>query len=239
MLEYLQDISSEEIRGPGRTLPTQPSLGFKVRFHFAPDNPYFSNVELPKMFYVESKSGSSNGKLRCTRVEAPDRIQWRPGRDVTQRKTPGPAQDKIVGKHKGFDEEEEVDSDGEDENRQASFFIDFFVTLCSSADNEMDDRDVRTDLKKEYTLGCRLKDDIIPRALEWFMGERDSTSTDDEPEEENDEKDKEADEEEEEDEEEDEEGEEEEGEEDEDEEEDEEEDEDEVVFISSSDGTHA
>lgn len=154
VLKYLEDIRSEVLVGEDR--------GFKLLFTFKADNPHFANKVLEKTYLLEPEDDVVPKRF----IGTP--IQWKEGRDVTVEE-----QKKRVKAPKGDRSKpafvvEKVPCD--------SFFTIFDPpavpdeeSAAKMTDEELEE--VEEALSNDFEIGFAIKDQVIPRAVEWFTGE--------------------------------------------------------------------
>ncbi|KXZ54343.1 hypothetical protein GPECTOR_5g425 [Gonium pectorale] len=154
VLKYLEDIRSEVLLGEQH--------GFKLTFHFKADNPHFTNTTLEKVYVLEPEDDVVPKHFTGTA------INWKPGRDVTveeqKRRVKGGKGDKAKPAFKV----EQVPCD--------SFFTIFDPPKVPSAEDantmsEEELEEVEDALSNDFEIGFAIKDQVIPRAVEWFTGE--------------------------------------------------------------------
>ncbi|KAL3131509.1 hypothetical protein ABBQ38_007814 [Trebouxia sp. C0009 RCD-2024] len=158
------DDDEEEEEGP---------KGFKIIFEFT-KNPYFSNQELVKTYYMVSDDEEDPVLQKATGTA----IQWESG------KNPGVKLQKKKGGAKGK-------SKPPTRSTRVPTFFDFFSPpVVPESETELTEAQMdmlQNALEKDYELGELLKDDIIPYAVKWFTGEAaDSDEEDDDDEDEED-----------------------------------------------------
>ncbi|KAG2425925.1 hypothetical protein HXX76_013299 [Chlamydomonas incerta] len=154
VLKYLEDIRSEVLVGEER--------GFKLTFHFKADNPHFTNTVLEKVYVLEPEDDVVPKAFTGTV------INWKEGRDVTveeqKRRVKAPKGDKS----KPAFVVEKVPCD--------SLFTVFdppkVPTEADAANmSEEELEEVEDALSNDFEIGFAIKDQVIPRAVEWFTGE--------------------------------------------------------------------
>ncbi|KAG2434978.1 hypothetical protein HYH02_011977 [Chlamydomonas schloesseri] len=154
VLKYLEDIRSEVLVGEER--------GFKLTFHFKADNPHFTNSVLEKVYLLEPEDDVVPKAFTGTV------INWKEGRDVTveeqKRRVKAPKGDKS----KPAFVVEKVPCD--------SLFTIFdppkVPTEADAANmSEEELEEVEDALSNDFEIGFAIKDQVIPRAVEWFTGE--------------------------------------------------------------------
>lgn len=129
------------------------SRGFRIHFHFS-DNDFFTNKVLTKTYYVDEDDNmdSYDGT----------EIQWKEGKNLTK---------KIVikkQKHKSGKQTRQVKK----EEPQDSFF-NFFNPL-EKPDDDADDMEMEEFeqlLDTDFEIAQVIKENIIPNAIDYFLGE--------------------------------------------------------------------
>jgi len=152
VLRYLSDVRAEVLTGEDR--------GFKLTFTFA-ENPFFTNKTLEKTYILEPEDDVVPKQfVGCT-------IDWKEGQDVTVEQV-----------------KKRVKSKGKGAKAAPAFTVE--TTPCDSFFNLFDPPQIPTDpaqlgdeqmdelqeeLTVDFDVGFAIKDQIIPRAVEWFTGE--------------------------------------------------------------------
>lgn len=142
--------------------------GFKLIFEFS-DNPFFSNKELVKTYYMVSDDAADPVLQKATGTS----IQWASG------KNPGVKLQKKKGGPKGKSRPPVRSS------RVPTFFDYFSPPVVPETDSELTDPEMdalQNALEKDYELGELLRDDIIPYAIKWYTGEAQMEDSDEEDE---------------------------------------------------------
>eukprot|EP00891_Asterochloris_glomerata_P006998 jgi/Astpho2/6998/e_gw1.00107.95.1_t len=152
ILEHLTDV---------RTLQgTFPCLqGFRLIFTFS-ENPYFSNRELVKTYYMVDEEDPVLEKPEGTQ------IQWKEGKDPTikvLKKKPKGNKGRVANKPPQTKVE-----------KVQSFFRFFDPPAVPGPADELEEeemQELQTALEEDYEIGEHIKDNIVPRAVKWFTGE--------------------------------------------------------------------
>ncbi|WVY99907.1 hypothetical protein V8G54_025977 [Vigna mungo] len=142
--QYLEDIRSFRLCDSG---------GFKLEFTF-PCNPYFEPSTLKKKYIID-RDGPVLIKARGTK------INWLPGKCLTRKVLPKMAR-------------RTSNDDKPLTNTKKSFFNFFNPPLDHDDDDEedVDEDDLPIELiRKDYEIGCVIRDELIPYAVSWFTGE--------------------------------------------------------------------
>lgn len=159
ILESLEDITLE--------LSAEPNTGFKLHFHFAP-NEFFTNKVLTKEYVLDPNPESEKDLIYDGPVlknTVGTNIDWKKGKDVTV-KTIRKKQKKKGGAGAG-------------QTRtivktvpQESFFR-FFAPLDMGDETDPDEMDQSSghQVQRDYEVGEILKERVIPSAVLWFTGE--------------------------------------------------------------------
>ncbi|KAI6121155.1 nucleosome assembly protein [Pisolithus sp. B1] len=146
----------------------QPKPGFKIAFHFSP-NEYFENEILEKTYLYQEEVGYS-GDFVYDRAIGTE-IKWKEDKDLTkefeikkaaQQKRysdliPDTNRTRLVRKARPTD----------------SFFNFFSPPVPPAGEDELDDddlEDLEEKLETDYQIGEDLKEKIIPRAIDYFTG---------------------------------------------------------------------
>ena len=165
ILQYLIDVQLE-LHEKGQ--------GYTLKFIFE-KNSYFDGTELTKTFHMSKP----NVIEKCVGVE----IRWTPGSDPTKEKKKKKVK-KAGGGKKTVTKEVKCDS-----------FFNFFETIElkekdkkskpgkkeDDSEEDIDEDDVGEKMDVDFDLGNDFKDDLIPLALEYYLGviEQESGSDDD------------------------------------------------------------
>ncbi|GLI62336.1 hypothetical protein VaNZ11_004945 [Volvox africanus] len=154
VLKYLEDVRSQVLLGEER--------GFKLLFYFRADNPHFSNRILEKVYVLEPEDDVVPKRFTGTS------ISWKEGRDVTVEETKRRVKGGKGEKSKPAFVVEKVPCD--------SFFTIFDppkvpteAEATSMSEEELEE--VEEALANDFDIGFAIKDQVIPRAVEWFTGE--------------------------------------------------------------------
>ena len=153
VLSYLDDIRSEVLVGEDR--------GFKLTFYFR-ENPFFSNPVLVKTYILEPEDDIVPKEfIGC-------KIDWAEGKDVTTEQVK-----KRVKSAKG--EDKKAAKAFITENVPCDSFFNTFdppkIPTDTSSIEEAQMDELQEELTVDFDIGFAIKDNIIPRAVEWFTGE--------------------------------------------------------------------
>jgi len=153
ILKHLTDIKVE--------LSSQPTMGFKLHFHFAP-NEYFKNSVLTKTYEMKCEMDpedpfSFEGPeiIKCSGCS----IDWYPGKNVTV---------KVVKKKQKHKQRGSVRTVSK--TVDARSFFNFFNPPQVVEGEEMEE-DVQLRLTTDFEIGQYIRERIVPRAVLFFTGE--------------------------------------------------------------------
>jgi len=147
------------------TVESPTNTGFTLTFHFS-SNEFFSNSELTK-HYTLRPGHDPESKLE---YDGPEifkskgcSIDWKEGKDVTQKTVQVKSFKKAKGSKKKVEETEEYKVDS---------FFNFFnpPVLPEDPEESMSEED-RADMSMDFDVGYAIKEKIIPRAVLYFTGE--------------------------------------------------------------------
>jgi len=147
ILEHLEDIQSVLLL---------ESKGFMLTFKFS-ENEHFANTELTKKYVMVDEEEPTLDNAEGTE------IQWKPGKNVTVKIMRKKQKHKSGKGSRTITKEEPCDS----------FFNFFAPTKLPENDEEMDEEEeenLQNLLEADYELGCAIKDQLIPNAVNWFTG---------------------------------------------------------------------
>ncbi|KAI0076373.1 nucleosome assembly protein [Panus rudis PR-1116 ss-1] len=153
-LHHLTDITISYpsiLSGSGNT-----SLAFSVKFHFS-RNEFFSNSTLTKTYVYKDEIGFF-GDLLYSHVIG-DVIQWKAGKDLIK-----------LAEEAAGDDDDDDDEDDDDDDDEASFFT-FFSPPASITRPVNDGEDSEDSLDDDFDIGEALKNQVIPRAVDYFTGD--------------------------------------------------------------------
>ncbi|KAL2152000.1 hypothetical protein VTH82DRAFT_5184 [Thermothelomyces myriococcoides] len=147
-LKSLVDIRMEYLDKPG----------FRLIFEFA-ENEYFTNKTITKTYYYQNESGYG-GDFIYDHAEG-DKIDWKPGMDLTVRIEQKKQRNKTTKQTRIVKKTVPTDS-----------FFNFFSPPKAPSDEDDDAAsDIEERLELDYQLGEDIKEKLIPRAIDWFTGE--------------------------------------------------------------------
>ncbi|SPQ21688.1 8609211b-94ba-4c36-b457-78c84a3ef240 [Thermothielavioides terrestris] len=147
-LKSLVDIRMEYLDRPG----------FRLIFEFA-DNDFFTNKTITKTYYYQNESGYG-GDFIYDHAEG-DKIDWKPGQDLTVRIEQKKQRNKTTKQTRIVKKTVPTES-----------FFNFFSPPKAPADDDDDAAsDIEERLELDYQLGEDIKEKLIPRAIDWFTGE--------------------------------------------------------------------
>lgn len=145
-LKYLTNIKGEHL---------EEGSGFKLEFHFA-ENPYFTNKVLTKTYYIdEDEFEDSLEKAEGTKID------WKPNKNLTERKVKKAQVHKRGKQKRTVIKTEPCDS-----------FFNFFnpPDLDQEDPDEEYAQDIEELMEVDLDLGRLIKDAIIPRAVDYYLG---------------------------------------------------------------------
>ncbi|KAK4251140.1 nucleosome assembly protein-like protein [Corynascus novoguineensis] len=147
-LKSLVDIRMEYLDKPG----------FRLIFEFA-ENEYFTNKTITKTYYYQNESGYG-GDFIYDHAEG-DKIDWKPGQDLTVRIEQKKQRNKTTKQTRIVKKTVPTES-----------FFNFFSPPKAPSDEDDDAAsDIEERLELDYQLGEDIKEKLIPRAIDWFTGE--------------------------------------------------------------------
>jgi nucleosome assembly protein 1-like 1 len=166
-LKSLVDIRMEYLDKPG----------FRLIFEFA-ENEFFTNKTITKTYYYQNESGYG-GDFIYDHADG-DKIDWKPGQDLTvrieQKKqrnkskfSPAPPRGEMQSlmTNSATKQTRIVKKTVPTES-----FFNFFSPPKAPADDDDDAAsDIEERLELDYQLGEDIKEKLIPRAIDWFTGE--------------------------------------------------------------------
>ncbi|KAF8552174.1 NAP-domain-containing protein [Imleria badia] len=138
----------------------EPKPGFKISFHFSP-NDFFENQVLVKTYLYQEEVGYA-GDFVYDHAIGTD-IKWKEDKDLTKefeikkQRNKNTNRTRLVRKAKPTD----------------SFFNFFSPPTPPAEDEDMDEEDleeIEEKLEMDYQIGEDLKEKIIPRAIDYFTG---------------------------------------------------------------------
>lgn len=138
----------------------QPKPGFKIAFHFSP-NEYFENEVLEKTYLYQEEVGYS-GDFVYDRAIGTE-IKWKEDKDLTKEFEIKKQRNKNTNRTRLVRKARPTDS----------FFNFFSPPVPPAGEDELDDddlEDLEEKLETDYQIGEDLKEKIIPRAIDYFTG---------------------------------------------------------------------
>lgn len=138
----------------------QPKPGFKIAFHFSP-NEYFDNEVLEKTYLYQEEVGYS-GDFVYDRAIGTE-IKWKEDKDLTKEFEIKKQRNKNTNRTRLVRKTRPTDS----------FFNFFSPPVPPAGEDELDDdelEDLEEKLEMDYQIGEDLKEKIIPRAIDYFTG---------------------------------------------------------------------
>lgn len=162
VLKHLTDVRCE-------VLPDGPEVGFRLIFSFEA-NPHFTDKALAKTYFMENME-----ELIPSRFEGSP-IAWAAGKDTTVQVVKKKVQDK---KLKG-----KAPAVAVSRTEPCDSFFNFFSpppmpeNPADLSDEQLDELQARLD--EDWEMGIAIKEQVLPRAVEWFTGEAVPPEYDDE-----------------------------------------------------------
>ncbi|KAL1877103.1 hypothetical protein VTK73DRAFT_8840 [Phialemonium thermophilum] len=147
-LKRLTDIRMEYLDKPG----------FRLIFEFA-ENDFFTNKTITKTYYYRNESGYG-GDFIYDHAEG-DKIDWKPGKDLTVRVEQKKQRNKTTKQTRIVKKTVPTES----------FFNFFYPPKAPTDDDDDAASDIEDRLELDYQLGEDIKEKLIPRAIDWFTGE--------------------------------------------------------------------
>eukprot|EP01068_Selenidium_serpulae_P007183 Selendium_serpulae@DN4631_c0_g1_i1.p1 len=161
ILSYVTNIRNE-------WLDIDEQLGFRIIFQFA-ENPHFTNKELSKTFHLqrnpESGAALVLGDKILTDTDGTD-ISWNPGKDVSVEEV------QKTQRHKRTQEKRTIT-----QRVPAETFFNFFKKREIPSEDQINKLDrkefdaLEEEVENDVEVGCDIRDEIIPRAVSYFLGE--------------------------------------------------------------------
>jgi len=165
VLAHVTDVRAETLEG-------DEAGGFRVAFLFAwPEGtpPAFSNAQLTKTFYMEDAA-----ELVPKRFVGTD-IKWAAGRDPTVAEVKRSKKKKGGGKKGAAGAGADGGAPAAAQLEPCDSFFRFFRTPEVPDDPSLLDPDaldaLQEQMDEDYEVGCAIRDQLAPRAVEWFTGE--------------------------------------------------------------------
>jgi len=158
----LKEYITEEDRGALKSLSDirieklNNGINFKLIFEFKL-NDYFSNVLIEKVYYV-------SGEMLIEKIES-TKIDWKEGKCLTS---------KIVTKH--LKNKKSAEKKNVEVNEAKNSFFNFFTELRMPSLEEINkidfdlEKEIGQQFDLEYEYAMEFIEDLIPHALEYFMG---------------------------------------------------------------------
>jgi len=158
-LEYLTDITVK--------LNEPQNSGFTLTFHFAPDNPHFSNTTLTKQYFLR-EGPDEEAPLEYDGPEIISckgcTIDWKEGMDVTKKTIK-------IKKIKDKKSKGSPEKDACEEIVADSFFTFFSPPKINDEGTSEVSEEDRALLSVDFDVGFSIKEKIIPRAILYFTGD--------------------------------------------------------------------
>ena len=155
-LEYLTDITCRDF---------EDGKGFELQFHFAEQNPYFTNQVLTKTYDVPNLLVADEPILK--NVQGCE-IHWKEGKCLTYRTTKKKQRGK--GKHSG-----QIRTVAKQERKDSFFHFFLPPKLPSMEDMDEDEADrLEEAFDADYDVAQAFRLHIVPKAVLWFTGQGDA-----------------------------------------------------------------
>lgn len=152
VLKHLVDVRAEVLTGD--------DFGYKLIFTFEP-NKFFSNTVLTKTYFMEPVDDAIPRKFVGSEIE------WKEGQDVTVELVKQRVKDR---KAKGKNAVTTITK-----SQPCQSFFNFFSppALPENPDDLTDEQldTLQDQFDTDYEIGLAIKEQIIPRAVEWYTGE--------------------------------------------------------------------
>lgn len=177
-LSYLRNIECEWVHPSvdvGSSPPVKAEAGggaphpesFRLVFTFT-ENPYFEPLTLVKEYRLSTVPGGRGAELTSTKST---QIQWRPEKDVTKRT--------VIRKQRNRKTKQtRTVAETVDANSFFNLFVDHEVPSDDKLE-QMEEKEVeelQMVVEADYDIGITIRDKIIPRAVDWFLGQVDDDS---------------------------------------------------------------
>ncbi|KDO29339.1 hypothetical protein SPRG_05875 [Saprolegnia parasitica CBS 223.65] len=144
-LEFLKNVKSESLT---------ETNGFRLEFHFAP-NEFFTNDVLTKVYDVAE--GPSGDAMLKNIVGTP--INWNEGKNCARRRRRSSRRPRTAA-------------------RRASFFQFFSPVEMPTEDEEEESDEIMHQLDTDFQIGFTIHETIVPQAVLWFTGEAEVDESD-------------------------------------------------------------
>ncbi|EQC37203.1 hypothetical protein SDRG_05429 [Saprolegnia diclina VS20] len=153
-LEFLKNVKSESLT---------ETNGFRLEFHFAP-NEFFTNDVLTKVYDVAE--GPSGDAMLKNIVGTP--INWNEGKNLCEKKKKIKQKAKNGGATRLVTKIEPCDS----------FFQFFSPVEMPTEDEEEESDEIMHQLDTDFQIGFTIHETIVPQAVLWFTGEAEVDDSD-------------------------------------------------------------
>eukprot|EP00923_Selenidium_pygospionis_P045873 GHVN01079195.1.p1 GENE.GHVN01079195.1~~GHVN01079195.1.p1 ORF type:complete len:320 (-),score=71.31 GHVN01079195.1:141-1100(-) len=172
-MEFIKDIKMHWLK-------IDEQLSFEIIFEFA-ENPYFTNATLTKAIFLERSTENDGehpnedvlGDKILTGTEGTE-IAWKDGKDLSKEIKTQTQRNKRTKEKRTVETVVDVDT-----------FFNFFKTReipkeeALSTMGRQQFEKLRNIVETEVDVACNIRDDIIPRAVSYFLGEVVSDDDDD------------------------------------------------------------
>lgn len=177
-LSYLRNIQCEWLSpappAEGSSPPAaKPEAGaphpesFRLIFTFV-ENPFFKPLTLIKEYRLSTAPGGRGAELTSTQSTP---IQWEPEKDVTKKT--------VIRKQRNRKTKQtRTVAETVDANSFFNLFVDHEIPSDEKLE-QMEEKEVeelQMVVEADYDVGITIRDKIIPRAVDWFLGQVDDDS---------------------------------------------------------------
>ncbi|KAL8444132.1 hypothetical protein Emag_005646 [Eimeria magna] len=177
-LSYLRNIECEWVSPSvelGSSPPAKAEAGggaphpesFRLVFTFT-ENPFFEPLTLVKEYRLSTVPGGRGAELTSTKST---QIKWRPDKDVTKKT--------VIRKQRNRKTKQtRTVAETVDANSFFNLFVDHEVPSDDKLE-QMEEKEVeelQMVVEADYDIGITIRDKIIPRAVDWFLGQVDDDS---------------------------------------------------------------
>lgn len=169
--EWLSPVPQEDVSGSSP--PPKPEAGsphpesFRLVFTFA-ENPFFKPLTLVKEYRLSMAPKGRGAELTSTHSTP---VLWAPDKDVTKKV--------LVRKQRNKKTKEtRVITETVDANSFFNLFIDHEIPSDERLEQmrEREVEELQMVVEADYDVGITIRDKIIPRAVDWFLGQVDDDS---------------------------------------------------------------
>ncbi|KAH9248573.1 hypothetical protein BASA81_013757 [Batrachochytrium salamandrivorans] len=175
-LMFLDNITCTEITHPDE-------YGFELEFHFAEENPFFSNKSLKKRAVITNHYPMDGSIYPDVETLVGTEIDWKPNQNLTVR-----VEVKKEIKRAGKGTKRGPPKEVRQEVPQESFFT-FFETPADLTEEQMaelndeEQEQVQRKWETDFAIATTFRSKLVPNALMWYTGEASESEYDDDDEE--------------------------------------------------------